>query len=102
VELGHDERDDESEGRFERSASLVPRFPTGLVGEYAGLEIAGSNSILSTRIMAPGWESWARRKRRVERAVTLFALLVSANDRVPRFSRRVLADSVRFVRFDMT
>lgn len=61
--------------------------------------IDGPKGILSTRATAPGWETWARRKPRVSMVVPLFAPETRANDRVPRFSRRVLADNVRF---DMT
>ena len=66
----------------------------------AGVVIAGMKRILSTCAAAPGWE--ARRKRKVGFVESRSAPETSANDRVPRFSRRVLADSVRFVRFDMT
>jgi hypothetical protein len=46
-----------------------------------------------------GVKPWAWRTRRVD--LPLITLVATTSDRVPRFSRLRLADSVRFVRFNM-
>ncbi len=92
---------DELEDDFAPSVSHVPRRSSGVAGRDAGAVIDGSSFILIARAWAPIGERWARRKRRVV-VVPLSAPARGANDRVPRFSRLRWADSVRFVRFDMT
>src|SRR4051812_24684638 len=96
--MGHEGTDDEPDSH---GLVIKPRF--GSVPRIRGLpiEIAGFSPVMvpvrmSSNTIKVGW-TW--RMRRV--TLPMLALASEASDRVPRFSRLRLADSVRFVRFNM-
>jgi hypothetical protein len=72
---------------------------TGVEPGMDGIAIPGIDGSQMPNIPTRMAKPWAWRMRGVD--LPLRALALTASDRVPRFSRFRLADSVRFVRFNM-